>query len=91
MLAASLIHPMGPDHMHATPPAGGWPRRRGGHAILANASLPVEDIVRWARCLGRLVVATTLGGNIPHVAPPQWQTTVGTHFEQLSDEAITNA
>ena len=82
---------MGPDHMHATPPHGGWPRRRGGQAILANAIPQVEDSVRWAPCLGPLVVATTLGGNIAHLAPPQWQTTVGTHFEQLSSKAITNA
>ena len=82
---------MGPDHMHATPPYGGWPWRRGGHAILTNAILPVEDSVRWAPCLGRPVVATTLGGNITHLTPPQWQTTVGTHFEQLSGKAIPNA
>jgi hypothetical protein len=72
--------------MHATPPHGGWPRRRGGQAILANAILPIEDSVRWTPCLGPLVIATTLGGNIAHIAPPQWQTTVGTHFEQLSSK-----
>ena len=79
---------MGPYHMHATPPHGGWPRRRGGRGMLANAILPVEDSVR--QCLGPLVVATTLCGNIAHLAPPQWQTTMATHFEQLISKAITN-